>query len=196
MSENDLKELEGIGPKSYRDGDVLDRLYNERGMSTYEIADLFDIHQSTVWDWMNKNDIGRRGQGRKNGLGPATFHVNGNGYEEWKTSRSTESITVHRLLAISEYGVEAVAGSHIHHKNEIRWDNRPENIEVKSPHKHIQDHQTGENSNSKLTEEEVKEIHRRRDAGEMGKSLAEEFGVSEPTIYEIGNENTWTHLWE
>lgn len=30
---------------------------------------------------------------------------------------------------VAEHGVDAVAGKHVHHKNGIRWDNRPEKLQ-------------------------------------------------------------------
>jgi hypothetical protein len=47
---------------------------------------------------------------------------------------------VHRLLAIAEYGTDPVAGNHVHHKNGIKWDNRPTNIEPVNHSEHARKH--------------------------------------------------------
>ncbi|NWM54968.1 hypothetical protein GY652_27320, partial [Escherichia coli] len=38
------------------------------------------------------------------------------------------------------HGYDAVAGKQVHHKNEIPWDNRPENLEPLSDEEHILEH--------------------------------------------------------
>lgn len=53
---------------------------------------------------------------------------------------SIESARIHRLLAVALYGVDAVAGKHVHHKNGIPWDNRPENLELVDPVEHARIH--------------------------------------------------------
>ena len=64
------------------------------------------------------------------------------GYEcvirEYKNSRYR--FYIHRLLAVSEYGIESVKGKDVHHKNNIPWDNRPENIELMTKEKHGRHH--------------------------------------------------------
>lgn len=69
----------------------------------------------------------------------APFGLNPHGYEEWR-SGAIDRVLVHRLLAVAEWGFDAVVGKHVHHKNHIRWDNRPENIEPLDPSEHIRKH--------------------------------------------------------
>lgn len=49
-------------------------------------------------------------------------------------------VRLHRLVAVAEYGFEAVAGQQVHHANRIPWDNRPENLLVLSPSEHSRLH--------------------------------------------------------
>lgn len=44
---------------------------------------------------------------------------------------------------------------------------------------------------AKLNEDQAREIYRRRVAGESGKALAEEFGVSASVVANIYNGRTW-----
>lgn len=46
-------------------------------------------------------------------------------------------------------------------------------------------------ANAKLTLKQVREIRRRRQAGETGRALAAEFGVTEGTICHIRSGRTW-----
>lgn len=70
---------------------------------------------------------------------------------EWKVRG--RSITVHRLLMIAEHGVEAVKDKHVHHKS-LRWDNRPETLELITP----EEHQSKHGSHPHHTSDE-REIH-------------------------------------
>lgn len=49
-------------------------------------------------------------------------------------------------------------------------------------------------SNAKFSVEQVKEIRRRRAAGEKGRHLAAEFGVHEMTIYKMTNGRSWAFV--
>jgi len=67
---------------------------------------------------------------------PAALYLN-NGYEVSSCSlNQADTIQIHRLVAIAEYGFEAVENSHVHHINSIPWDNRPSNLIPLSPSEH------------------------------------------------------------
>ena len=67
---------------------------------------------------------------------PAALYLN-NGYEVSSCSLNQgDTIQIHRLVAIAEYGFEAVENSHVHHINSIPWDNRPSNLIPLSPSEH------------------------------------------------------------
>jgi DNA-binding transcriptional ArsR family regulator len=71
---------------------------------------------------------------------PAKFCMVG-GYEYGVcTLNEADSIPIHRLVAIAEYGVDAVAGREIHHKNGIKWDNRPSNLTPLDREAHARHH--------------------------------------------------------
>ena len=65
-------------------------------------------------------------------------------YEIWDPNKSdcepASQVLHHRLLAVAEYGFEAVVDKQVHHKNGIPWDNRPDNIEPISQRDHIRKH--------------------------------------------------------
>lgn len=67
---------------------------------------------------------------------PAALYLN-NGYEVSSCSLNQgDTIQIHRLVAIAEYGFEAVENSHVHHINSIPWDNRPSNLIPLTPSEH------------------------------------------------------------
>lgn len=65
-------------------------------------------------------------------------------YEVWqhkyKTQRDT--VRVHRLLAVAEFGFDKVKEMSVHHQSIIPWDNRPENIELMTKSQHQSYHRS------------------------------------------------------
>lgn len=67
------------------------------------------------------------------------FATDSKGYEAWTVDG--RYCAVHTLLAISEgacpYALFASGRAyHVHHKSEVTWDNRPDNLEVLSRAEH------------------------------------------------------------
>lgn len=79
--------------------------------------------------------------------------VNKDGYVTWRQSSRNQrrvNFPVHRLLAVSEYGLDAVVGKEVHHENGIPWDNRPENISLVDSAEHRRIHNTPKISEREL----------------------------------------------
>lgn len=114
-------------------------MYIELGMSLKQIGDELGCDSNTVSRWCDKYGIEKRTPDNQK---PPNYRTDSTGYECWSTDHDGESmyVYVHRLLAVSEYGLESVADRHIHHKNGVPWDNRPENIEPVSPEEHAKEH--------------------------------------------------------
>jgi len=113
----------------WRDKQRLEKEYRENGKSSVQLAGEWDCAKQTVLNWLHKFDIQTR---KENKHKPPSFHTKPSGYERWSTQHSDKHfyVYVHRLLAVSEYGYKAVVDGVVHHKNTIRWDNRPDNIDV------------------------------------------------------------------
>jgi transposase len=122
----------------YRNEDVLKEMYIERGMSMLEIAREFDVMDGTIHQWLKRHGIETRSREESIKRAGCNFRTNTNGYEEWYTDIDCERYHIkhHRLLAVAKYGVEYVKDMDVHHKNEIKWDNRFENIELMTVSEH------------------------------------------------------------
>jgi len=57
-------------------------------------------------------------------------------YDYVRGGSNTDYVPIHRLVAVAKFGVDAVASSVVHHKNGVRFDNRPENLEIYSNKEH------------------------------------------------------------
>ena len=154
-----LRRAHGTNEGKYNDAEWLYEEYVENERSGLELADECGVHVDTIYKRLDEHDIDRRSikdatnasdkmgwEGREHpawneSIVPLYTHGRDN-YECWthNWNNRKESVFVHRLLAVAEYGVEAVEDKHVHHKNGIRWDNRPENIEVVTPEEHTQIH--------------------------------------------------------
>lgn len=108
---------------------------------------------------------------------------------------------VHVLVAEAFIGPKP-KGCQINHKNGIKTDNRPENLEWVTPSENCK-HKfrigrhclKGENHNNrKLTNGDVLEIRRLRDAGVLLSEVAERFGINKGTASCIANRKDWKHL--
>jgi len=117
-----------------KDEKFLKKEYVEKQKSAIKIADMCGVGTTTVYNHMKSHGIERRSISKAKKIHatktPAPFSTNKYGYEYWKTNSCGELgiVPVHRLLAVSEWGIEAVKGKVIHHKNRVPWDNRVQNL--------------------------------------------------------------------
>lgn len=107
----------------------------------------------------------------------------------------------HRLVFLHFFG-PIPPGLTINHKNGTKSDNRPENLELATYSEQIIHarnvlkieglRQDGARNNmAKLNDAAVREIRRRRAAGEPQKSIAEAFGVSHQAVSKITRGDRW-----
>lgn len=131
--------------KEYQDKEVLENLHWEKGLSMREIGKKYDVTHRTIGYWFDKHGLKRRG------VGGETPHANyltecggsdSDGYVFWRTKHQGKEfrVRVHRLLAVAEYGFEAVKDMEVHHMNTIKWDNRSDNIVLLTSSEHAMLH--------------------------------------------------------
>jgi len=126
--------------REYRDEKRLRELYWENKMSAAEIAERSDVSETTIYDWMRRHGIERRPRTPK-----ASFSTTEDGYEYWQAWNpergQSDWVPVHRLVAVAEYGFDAVCDNQVHHATGIKWDNRPSNLILSSASEHAKRHQ-------------------------------------------------------
>lgn len=129
--------------RGYRDKHVLEEMYCQDKMSQKEIADEFGVDQTTISEWMQRHGIETRDRSLATSLAFDPLSITyQSGYEQFRTrcNYETQAVSHHRLLAVAEYGIDAVKGKVVHHKNGIKWDNRPDNIELMTDSGHKRHH--------------------------------------------------------
>jgi hypothetical protein len=137
-----------IMTKRYKDPDVLKRLHYEDEMTYSEMADELDCAKITVQRYMNKHDLGRgKGTGwipnhHNRGTGDVHFDMRNWRYPRIRHSYNGEQVSfkVHRLVAVAEYGYDEVKDKIVHHRNNVSWDNRPDNLKVMTKAEHAKLH--------------------------------------------------------
>ena len=186
----------------HTDPDVLVKLHRDEGLTLTEIAERAGVAQSTVSYHFDKHEIDNKTTGEvikeRHRSRPAYYRTDARGYERWYVQQNGRQrcVGVSRLLAVCEHGLDSLDGSHVHHKNGLCWDNRPENIEVVDEGEHISMHNRGEKAHlSKLTESEVKKIEKALDNTDQSlNELANRFDVSDSAISDIKFGRTWGHV--
>jgi len=122
--------------KEYTDPERLRELYHDRGMSLEQVGDQLDTTRDRIKYWMDQYGIETRRAYDQQKF--ASLRVDEEGYVLWREYHDGDynRVLVHRLTAIAEHGFDAVCGNDVHHKNGVRWDNRPSNLEVLDPSEH------------------------------------------------------------
>jgi len=127
--------------------DKLEKLYVEEKKSIPEIADEWDCSHGVIWKWMDRHGIDRRSFSEAHVMSALkyrdiAYYINQQGYVIISTEYETErfELLAHRLLAVAKYGIEAIEGMHVHHKNHIPWLNYEDNIELLTPEDHARLH--------------------------------------------------------
>lgn len=125
--------------KPWQQQEILHELYWEQGLSLPAMAEELDASVTTLRRWMLRHDIETRDPPSRR---TARFETRRDGYERWQTTVNGEcvDVLVHRLLAVSEFGLEAVCDKDVHHESGVPWDNRPSNLELLGRTEHIAHH--------------------------------------------------------
>ena len=108
--------------------------------------------------------------------------------------------SIHRLVAQAFIGL-APDGAQVLHGNGDKWDNRVTNLRYGNQSDNERDKIFAGNSNrgsrnrtARLTACDVLTIRRALAAGQSASSLAREYGVAKPTIFDIKTRRSWGWL--
>lgn len=183
--------------EKHKQEDWLVDQYIKQGKSMDRIAKEQKVNSGTVYYYIDKHDINTRDriEAVKNAcrVGYANYHMTSDGHMRWKTTvaeNEEKAVYVARLLAVAEFGFEAVRDKEVHHKNGIPWDNRPGNVKPLSPGNHSRHHNKGRDHwEKKDTPWRDKEKLKQMYIGEKMAcyEIADEFGVASSTVQE------WLH---
>lgn len=138
----------------YKDPEWLHEQYHQNYRSLYELADECGVTEPAVRYQMEKHDIERRRPGGKQKL-HASFGHQSKGYERWTSYTQVDDgptmVAVHRLAAVAWFGLDAVVGMDVHHRDPegenrpgIPWDNREEILEPMEHGEHRSYHRKNE----------------------------------------------------
>lgn len=110
-------------------------------------------------------------------------------HNDWQNKRR---ILEHRFVAEQIRGQRLPPGVHVHHKDEDRKNNSPDNLEVLSVGAHLSLHTRGsKNAAHKIVEADAKFI---RHSSLPNSQLAEMFGMTTTNVWYIKSKRTWKHV--
>lgn len=122
----------------WRNKDVLEELYCNQGLTMKEVGNELGCSKNCVHNWMQRHNIERKTTKEQLTSKNAYRQRSDTGYEVLFSCQ--DEMVHHRLIMVAEHGIDSVIGMHIHHKNEIPWDNRVENLEAMTPERHSEYH--------------------------------------------------------
>jgi hypothetical protein len=117
----------------YTDEHLLRSLCDD-DMTLGEMAAVCECDTATVLHYLRQYRLST-GNERADGpsRSPVPFRTGRDGYERWKAGNHT--VLVHRLVAVAEWGFEAVADRIVHHCSGIPWDNRSSHLQIFDSHR-------------------------------------------------------------
>lgn len=125
--------------RPYEFPQFLKTLYVDERMSQPEIAERLGCDQTTIGRALRCTDARIRDAGDYH---EPSIYFSETGYLTCRRRVNGEryAFRIHRLVAVAEYGYDAVVGNDVHHKNGHPADNRPENLELIERSEHAELH--------------------------------------------------------
>lgn len=136
-----------VGHPRLNDAEWLRGRYHGDEMTITEISNQLDVARMSVWRALDRHGIERRSKSESQRKTRPHYFTKKDGYELAISSQEKvdgreifASARIHRLIAVAEWGFDAVAGMEVHHKNGIPWDNRPGNLQLMTKEDHALHH--------------------------------------------------------
>ena len=138
----DLSEAESNVDYPHREPHILAYLYWIEGLNQTGIAERYGYTPSCISKQMDEIPTGSDPSKHSGSVG---FYFNeGHGKIYSQYDGDSEFVYSHRLLAVAEYGIDAVKDKDIHHETGWGLDNRPDAISLMEPEEHIHLHRSDE----------------------------------------------------
>lgn len=117
----------------------LEHLYHGKRMTQEGIGELLNCPPTSVGNFMQEHGIETR---RQVDMRPPSMYFSDDGYLtcRHRVGDDRHAFRVHRLVAVAEHGFDEVSGNHVHHKNGMKVDNRPGNLELMTLSDHTAQH--------------------------------------------------------
>jgi DNA-binding XRE family transcriptional regulator len=132
----------------WHDKEKLKEMYWDKGMTQQEIADEFGCSRKAIRTAFGCYDIETRDKKEvhRNAGRMGVSHYFNQGYSFVSVSGVDGGyiFPVHRIMALVDHSLEEIDGKHVHHKNNMRCDNRFENLELIDPSEHGSIHSSEE----------------------------------------------------
>jgi predicted DNA-binding protein YlxM (UPF0122 family) len=125
--------------KRLLDENLLRGLYHGERMTITEVGEELDIDRMAIHRALKYHNIERRDTAEYNRQRHPTF-ANTMGYAIAHCGVENKSVRIHRLVAVAEHGFDAVINKVVHHKNGVKFDNRPRNLRVMDKKDHVIHH--------------------------------------------------------
>ena len=131
---------------AYTDKGWLKTEYVDKARSMKDIGDECGVTSATILKWLRRFGIDTRKSTDHLGTNYVTLIDTPRGYRrlDCRHKNGTDRVYVHQLLAIAEgadpHKVFSNGEWHVHHKNGLKWDNRPGNIDFIKGSEHLSMH--------------------------------------------------------
>jgi len=120
--------------------------YHGEGRSLSDMGGEAGVTAATVLKYMRRYDIPRRSEAKHKKREPASYGAVGRGYVYSGSKHDGEQsrVWIHQLVAIADgadpHKVFSNGDYQCHHKNGVKWDNRPGNIDLLDGREHDELH--------------------------------------------------------